>query len=823
MAQVKQERREREQAPERESGDGEEVAEQIPQTLPLLPVRDAVYFPHMIFPLVVGRERSIRALDDAMEHGRYLLLSAQKQVGIDEPTPDDIYRIGVAAEIMQILKVPDGTVRVMLEGLVRVKILDYLSTDPLMRVKAETIPVREEKGIEIEAMMRQVSSQFEQIVNMGRTIPPEALFNVMNIDEPGKLADSITPYLAIKVEAKQEILETIPPRERLEKLSLILNRETEILEIQRNIRSKVEKEMGETQREFILREQMRAIQQELGERDERGLEIEEYREKIAAAQMPEDVAEKAQKELDRLEKMPFAAPEGTVVRTYLDWLVSLPWSVSTDDNLDIDSAEKVLDEDHYGLTKVKERVLEFLAVRKLSGSMKGPILCFVGPPGTGKTSIGKSIARAMGRKFFRMSLGGIRDEAEIRGHRRTYIGALPGRVIQGIKTTGSKNPVFMLDEIDKLGIDFRGDPSSALLEALDPEQNDQFSDHYLEVPFSLSDVMFITTANILDPVPPALKDRMEVIEFPGYTEQEKVAIAEQFLVPKQTKEHGLDKDGFLTIETDALKRVIREYTREAGVRNLERTIATLCRKVAKKVAAGDGGKKTVIAAGGIPDYLGAPKFRHGLAEEQDEVGAATCLFYTEVGGDVSTVEVSLIPGREGRLILTGQLGEVMRESAQAALTYVRSRSSALGVDPEIYQKNDIHIHVPAGAVPKDGPSAGITIAAALASAVTKRPIKRTVAMTGEITLRGRVLPIGGLKEKALAAHRAGIRTIVMPDENERDLEDIPANVKKRLSFKFVQHMDQVLDIALRKAPRKPEPDAAKEKPGRTQAKAGPKS
>jgi ATP-dependent Lon protease len=794
-------------AKKRSPDDVEDVGEQIPKILPLLPVRDAVYFPHMIFPLVVGRDRSIRALDEAMDHGRYILLCAQKQVGIDEPAPDDVYRVGVAAEVMQILKVPDGTVRVMLEGLARVKITEYLATEPYMRVKVEHLPVAEEKSLETEALMRQVSSQFEQIVNLGRTIPPEALFNVMNIDEPGKLADSITPYLTIKVEAKQEILETLSATDRLNKLSLILNRETEILEIQRNIRSRVEKEMGETQREFILREQMRAIQQELGERDERGMEIEEYREKIAAAKMPEDVAEKAQKELDRLEKMPFAAPEGTVVRTYLDWLVSLPWSVSTEDNLDVDSAQRVLDEDHYGLKKVKERVLEFLAVRKLSGSMKGPILCFVGPPGTGKTSIGKSIARAMGRKFFRMSLGGIRDEAEIRGHRRTYIGALPGRVIQGVKTAGSRNPVFMLDEIDKLGIDFRGDPSSALLEALDPEQNDQFSDHYLEVPFSLADVMFITTANILDPVPPALKDRMEVIEFPGYTEEEKVAIAEQFLVPKQQREHGLDKDGVLAIQADAIRRIIREYTREAGVRNLERTIATLCRKVAKKVAAGDGRKKTVIAGKAIPDYIGAPKYRYGLAEEKDEIGAATCLFYTEVGGDVSTVEVSLIPGREGKLILTGQLGEVMRESAQAALTYVRSRSSGLGVDLNVYQSHDIHIHVPAGAVPKDGPSAGITMAAALASAVTHRPVKRNVAMTGEITLRGRVLPIGGLKEKALAAHRAGIKMIVLPDENERDLEDIPDNVKKELKFRFVKHMDEVLDLALRKTPLKPKPSS----------------
>jgi ATP-dependent Lon protease len=693
-----------------------------------------------------------------------------------------------------VLNLPDGTVRVMLEGAARVKVLEYLQTDPFYSVRVEVLPEDEDKGVEAEALIRSVTAQFQQVVELGKNIPPEALINVMNIDEPGRLAYTITSYLPLKVEAQQEILETISARERLEKLSLSLKKETEILEIQKNIRNKVEKEMGDTQREFILREQLNAIQQELGERDERTGEIEEYRNKIEAAQMPDDVQERALKELDRLEKMPFAAPEGVVVRTYLDWLVALPWAKQTDEVLDIEEAAKVLDEDHYGLSKVKERILEFLAVRKLAGKMKGPILCFVGPPGVGKTSIGKSIARALGRKFVRISLGGVRDEAEIRGHRRTYIGALPGRIIQGIKTSGFRNPVFMLDEIDKIGIDFRGDPSAALLEALDPEQNNAFSDHYLEVPFDLSDVMFITTANLLDPVPPALKDRMEVIAFPGYIEQEKLQIAEQFLLPKQRKEHGLTEE-HLDVQPDALRKVVREYTREAGVRNLEREVATVCRKVAKNVASGKT-EMTVVTEEDIKTYLGPRRVHFGVAEEKDEIGAATGLVYTELGGDIVSVEAQLLKSHEGRLTLTGQLGDIMKESAQAALSYVRSRGKQLDFDEDFYQRTDIHIHVPAGAVPKDGPSAGITMATAMASALTRRPVRKEVAMTGEITLRGKVLPVGGVKEKILAAHRAGIRTIILPKENERDLEDVPANVKEQLEFKFVEHCDEVLKMAL---------------------------
>ncbi|MCC6445496.1 MAG: endopeptidase La [Armatimonadetes bacterium] len=779
-----------------------EAKSRQPVVLPLLPVRDQVYFPQMIFPLVVGREKSIKALEDAIATNRLLLLVSQREIGVDDPSPDDLYEVGVVVEVMQHLKVPDGTVRVMLEGVARMRILEFIQDEPFFKVRGQDIPVSEVKDIEVEALMRSVASQFEQLVNNGRAIPPEALINVVNIEEPGRLADTITPYLPLRVDSKQDILETISPKERMEKLHLILKHELEILEIQKNIRSRVEREMGETQREFILREQMKAIQQELGERDERMSEIEEFRTKVAEALMPDEVTERALKEVDRLEKMPYAAPEGVVVRNYLDWLVSLPWSKETEEALDIEQAAKVLDEDHYGLNKVKERILEFLAVRKLAGdSMKGPILCFVGPPGVGKTSIGKSIARALGRKFIRISLGGIRDEAEIRGHRRTYIGALPGRIIQGIKQAGSRNPVFMLDEIDKVGADFRGDPSAALLEALDPEQNDSFSDHYLEVPFNLSNVMFITTANILDTIPPALRDRMEVIGFPGYIEEEKVGIATQFLVPKQTREHGLTPEK-IVFQTDALRRMIREYTREAGVRNLEREVATICRKTARKVAQGHE-EPTEVASDGLKEFLGSPKFHYGLVEEKDEVGAVTGLVYTEFGGDIVSIEVALVKAQDGKLILTGQLGDVMKESAMAALTYVRSRSRALDFDEDFYHRTDVHIHVPEGATPKDGPSAGITMATALASALTRRPVRKDVAMTGEITLRGRVLPIGGLKEKMLAAHRAGIKTVIFPRENEKDLEEIPENVKEALEFRMVDHMDEVLEIALLQADEKP--------------------
>ena len=784
-----------------------------PVTLPLLPIRDQVYFPHMIFPLLVGREKSVRALDEAIKHDRHIILVAQKHVHTEEPDPEDLYSIGIVAEIMQHLRVPDGTVRVMLEGVERVKILNYTQEAPFVQVIVEPLRTKEYKDLEIEALMRGVTNQFEQIVNIGRSIAPEALINVVNTDEPGRLADTITPYLhQLRVEVKQEILETLDVRKRLEKLSVVLKKEGEILEIQKNIRSRVEKEMGDTQREYILREQMKAIQLELGEHDERSGEIEEIRVKIIKARMPEVVQDRANKELDRLDKMPYAAPEGVVIRTYLDWLVSLPWNIATTDVLNVQEAEDVLNADHYGLQKVKERIIEFLAVRQLVGSnMKGPILCFVGPPGVGKTSIGKSIARALGRKFIRISLGGVRDEAEIRGHRRTYIGALPGRIIQGIKTAGTNNPVFMLDEIDKLGMDFRGDPSAALLEALDPEQNGEFSDHYLEAPFNLRDVMFITTANLLDTIPAALRDRMEIISFPGYTEDEKQAIAAEFLVKKQMKDHGLFKQArkrgrpavnpgpatvpMLDITGSALRRLIREYTREAGVRNLEREIATLCRKVARKVVS-EGESFTKIEEDNVPEYLGAPRYHYGIMEEKDEIGAVTGLVYTEFGGDIITVEVSLMRGSDGKLILTGQLGDVMKESAQAAMSWVRAHATMLGIPEDFYKTSEIHIHVPAGAIPKDGPSAGVTLTTALTSALTNRPVHKDIAMTGEITLRGKVLPIGGLKEKTMAAHRAGIRTIIVPDENRKDLEDIPEHVRNDMDFRFVKRIDEVLEIAL---------------------------
>lgn len=775
--------------------ESEENNNRVPEFLPLLPIRDRVYFPHMIFPLNVGREKSIRALEEARAQDRIILLVSQKEALVDDPEPQDLYSVGIAAEVMHVLNIPDGTVRVMLEGLCRLRIRQILQTEPFMLARVQVLDEPEEGDLEIEALMRVVRSQFQQIVELGRNIAPEAVINVTHVEDPGQLADMIPPYLVpVKVSVHQELLETLSPRERLQKLSVYLQQELEVLELQRVIREKVEREMGETQKEYFLREQLKTIQQELGERDERTTEVEEYRAKIAESGMPEDVAERALKEVDRLEKMPFAAPEGVVIRTYLDWLVGMPWNKRTEEHLEIEDARRVLDEDHYGLTKVKDRVLEFLAVRKLTGTIRGPILCFVGPPGVGKTSIGKSIARALGRKFIRVSLGGVRDEAEIRGHRRTYVGAMPGRIIQGIKQCGSRNPVFMLDEIDKLGADFRGDPSAALLEALDPEQNSAFSDHYLEVPFDLSNVMFITTANILDTVPPALKDRMEVISFPGYTEDEKLEIAKQFLVPKQRREHGLTEEQ-ISFSDEAILRIIREYTRESGVRNLEREIANICRKVARKVAAGHA-EPTVVASCDLESYLGRPKYRYGVAEEKDEVGAATGLVWSEYGGDVIAVEVAILPSGDGKLQLTGQLGDVMKESAQAALTYCRSRAKQLGIDEDFCAHREIHIHVPAAAIPKDGPSAGITMATALASALTGRPVRRDVAMTGEITLRGKVLPVGAVKEKVLAAHRAGIKRVILPKDNEKDLDEIPPHAREELDFRLVEHMDEVLKLAL---------------------------
>ncbi|MDQ7857402.1 MAG: endopeptidase La [Armatimonadota bacterium] len=764
----------------------------MPDRLPLLPLKGTVVFPHQVQGLGVGRQKSLRALERALERDRLIVLAAQRDDEIDDPQPKDIHKVGTICRILQVGKQPDGILQVIVEGIARADLLGFAQETPHFEVTLALRPDAVEKTMEIEALMRGLLSQFERFARLSRSIPPDQLVAAGQIEDPGRLGDLVAQHVTLKLEERQELLQA-DPKARLERLSSILSREISVLELERKIQNRVRKQMEKSQREYFLKEQMKAIQQELGETDERQAEVGEYRKKIEAANLPEHVKTKALEELARLEKMPPMVAEAVVVRTYLDWILALPWSVRTEDRLDIDEARRILDEDHYGLEKAKDRVIEYLAVRKLAPESRGPILCFVGPPGVGKTSVGKSIARALGRKFVRVSLGGVRDEAEIRGHRRTYVGALPGRVVQGLKTAGSRNPVFMLDEIDKLGMDFRGDPSAALLEALDPEQNHAFSDHYLELPLDLSEVMFIATANILDTIPPALRDRMEVIRFPGYIEEEKVKIAEQFLIPKQRKANGL-RDDQITFTAEALRLIAREYTREAGVRNLEREIGTICRKVATRVARGDATRERLTRLN-VHVFLGPPKFRFGVAEQEDEVGIATGLSYSEMGGDVISVEATLMPG-DGKLVLTGQLGDVMKESAQAALSYVRARARHLGADDEFFKRTDIHVHVPAGAIPKDGPSAGITMATALASAASGRPVRRDVAMTGEITLRGRVLPIGGLKEKVLAAHRAGIRTVILPKENEKDLQEIPGNVRKQMKLVLVGHMDEVLAAAL---------------------------
>jgi ATP-dependent Lon protease len=771
---------------------------QLSSVFPLIPIRDNVYFPHMHFPLLVGRDRSVKAIETAIEHGdRYIVLATQRQVLTEEPFAEDIYSVGVVAEITQVLKMPDNAVRVVLEVGPRVRLSQFLQTDPYLLVNTELLRITVGGNpVEIEALLRTTIQQFDRLVTEGKNIPPEALVSVINLSDPEQVADTIIPYLNLRVEQKQELLEIAVVRERLERLIAVLHEEQEILEVQKTIRNRVENEMGDHQREFLLREQMKAIQQELGEMVERD-EVSEYRQKIETAAMPTEVAERAFKELERFERTPPASPEAGVMRNYLDWLVAMPWSKTTEEQLEMTAAEEILQEDHYGLEKVKERILEFLAVRKLSGgAKKSPILCFVGPPGVGKTSLGRSVAKALGRKFTRVSLGGVRDEAEIRGHRRTYVGSMPGRIIQAIKNCACKDPVFLLDEIDKLGHDFRGDPSSALLEALDPEQNTEFSDHYLEVPFDLSDVLFITTANLLETIPGPLRDRMEVISFSGYTEEEKLAIAERYLSPKQIEANGLTVDR-ISFERSALQRLIREYTREAGVRNLEREIGSVCRKVARKVASGDT-DPVRVTVDNLPNYLGGRRYHWGVAEEHDEVGTATGLVYTEAGGDTVAVEAILTKssGADGKLTLTGQLGEVMRESAMTAWTFVRSRWVSLGIPEDAGAGHDIHIHVPAGAVPKDGPSAGVTMATALASALSGRAVRKDIAMTGEITLRGKVLPVGGIKEKVLAAHRAGIRCVFIPAENEKDLEDIPSEIRSEMHFERMSHADAILENAL---------------------------
>lgn len=763
------------------------------KVLPLLPLRGILVFPNMVLHLDVGRERSVSALEQAMIEDNKVLLVAQKEARVDEPSADDIYAMGTVAQIKQMLKLPGGTIRVLVEGLSRAYVSEMIATEPYFQAKAEEVEEDDTKSVEVEALMRSVLYQFEQYIKLSKKIPPETLVTVSAIEEPGRLADVIASHLTLKVQQKQGILEATAPRDRLDKLSEILSHEMEILEIERKINLRVRKQMERTQKEYYLREQMKAIQKELGEKDERMAEADEYREKIAEAELPEDVEEKALKEVERLEKMPPAAAEGVVIRNYLDWVLSLPWLTQTEDRLDLTAAEQILDEDHYGLEKVKERIIEYLAVRQLAQKLKGPILCLVGPPGVGKTSLAKSIARALERNFVRISLGGVRDEAEVRGHRRTYVGAMPGRIIQAMRQAKSQNPVFLLDEIDKMSTDFRGDPSAALLEVLDPEQNNTFSDHYLEMPFDLSNVMFITTANTLYNIPQPLLDRMETIYIPGYTEEEKVKIAERYLQPKQLREHGLLAEQ-LSISENTLRKIIRQYTREAGVRNLERQLASICRKSAKELVR-DKKIRTMVTVQNLDKYLGIPRFRFGIAEKEDEVGVATGLAWTEAGGDTLVIEVTLMKGK-GKLLLTGKLGEVMRESAQAGLSYIRTRAKQLGIAEDFHETQDIHIHIPEGAIPKDGPSAGITMATALISALTQRPTKRTVAMTGEITLRGRVLPIGGMKEKVLAAHRAGIKTILLPAENKKDISEIPDNVRRKLDFIFVEHMDEVLKHAM---------------------------
>jgi len=763
------------------------------EKLPVLPLRGVLVFPGMVLHLDVGRERSVSALERSMMNDNRIILIAQKEAKVAEPGEDDLHDVGTLAKVKQMIKLPGGTIRVLVEGLSRARVLKLHTAELFFEADAEIIEDDEEKTQEIEALMRSVLNQFEQYIKINRKIPPETLSTVSDIEEPGRFADAIASHLSMKIEQKQKLLDAIEIRERLEVLNEILSSEREIQEIEQKINLRVRKQMEKTQKEYYLREQMKAIQKELGEKDERGAEAEEYREKIVEANLPEEVEEKALKEVDRLEKMPPAAAEGIVIRTYLDWLLELPWSEETRDRLDLDVAEEILDEDHYGLQKVKERIIEYLAVRQLAEKLKGPILCLIGPPGVGKTSLAKSVARALERKFVRISLGGVRDEAEIRGHRRTYIGALPGRIIQGMREAKSKNPVFLMDEIDKMSTDFRGDPSSALLEVLDPEQNSVFSDHYIEIPFDLSQVMFITTGNTSFNIPQPLMDRMELIHIPGYTEEDKVEIARQYLIPKQLRENGLSEDN-LRISEGSVRRIIREYTREAGVRNLDRSISAICRKVAREVVK-DREKKVRLTGNNLQKYLGIPRYRYGVAEKKDEVGVATGLAWTESGGDLLSIEVTLMRGK-GKMTLTGQLGEVMQESAKAAMSYIRSRAEELGLEENFYEEVDLHIHVPEGAIPKDGPSAGIAMATALASAFTGIPIRNDVTMTGEITLRGRVLPVGGVKEKMLAAHRAGIRYMIMPAENRRDLSDIPMNVKRKVEVKLVEHMDDVLEIAL---------------------------
>lgn len=764
---------------------------QIPDELPTLAVRDIVIFPYMIIPLFVGRDISVKAVEHALNTNKLILLLTQRDFNVEVPEPSDLYRVGTVCMIMRMLRLPDGRLKILVQGISKARALDFYQSEGFYMAKIEKIQdeVIKEITIEEEAIIRTVKEQLEKVISLGKNIPPDALVIIENIDEPGRLADLIASNLGLKSDQAQEILELTNPIERLKKINETLNREIQLLTIQQKIQKDAKNEIDKTQREYFLREQLKAIQRELGDIDEKTEEINELRRKVEEAKMPEKVREEAEKQIKRLERMHPEAAESAIVRTYLEWLTELPWSRSTEDRLDIKAAKEILDKDHYNLEKVKERILEYLSVRKLKEKMKGPILCFIGPPGVGKTSLGRSIAKALGREFVRISLGGVRDEAEIRGHRRTYVGALPGRIIQGIRQAGTNNPVFMLDEIDKLGMDFRGDPSSALLEVLDPEQNNSFVDHYLAVPFDLSRVMFVCTGNVADTIPHALRDRMEIIYLSGYTEEEKLQITKKYLIPKQVDEHGLNLS-ILKISDKAIRYIITHYTREAGVRNLEREIANLCRKIARHIAEGTK-KKFHITPKNVSKFLGAPKYLPEQELKREEVGVATGLAWTEAGGDVIYIEATSMKGK-GNLILTGQLGEVMKESAQAALSYVKSKSKELKIYEKLFSTTDLHIHVPAGAIPKDGPSAGITMASAIASVFTGRPLRKDIAMTGEITLRGRILPIGGLKEKVLAAKRMGIKTVIIPKRNKNDLEELPKYVKEGMKFILAESMDEVL-------------------------------
>src|SRR5215218_3325445 len=767
--------------------------------LPLVALRETVIFPEMIVPLQVGREKSVNALNAAVADGGPIALVTQRQPEQEDiESASELYTVGTLAKIAQVVQLQDGTVRAIVQGQTRLKLIDFVSNEPYLRATVEELRDDSGASLEVQALMRTVQAQIEQYVANGAPVPPEAAVAARNISEPGLLADMVAYSPDMTTEQRQELLETVDVSERLKLVSNFLARQIEILELKGRIQSEVKSEMDKTQREYILREQLKAIQRELGEDDPQQAEVNELREKVEQAGMPEEIKARAIKEVDRMSRIPSASPEVGVIRTYVDWLIGLPWDVSTEDNLDIKEAAKILDEDHYGLEKIKERILEYLAVRTLADTIRSPILALVGPPGVGKTSLGKSIARAMGRKFVRMSLGGIHDEAEIRGHRRTYIGALPGRIIQNLKTAGTNNPVFMLDEIDKVGMDFRGDPSSALLEVLDPEQNNTFQDNYLEVPFDLSKVLFVATGNLIDPIPMALRDRMEIIQLPGYTQQEKIEIGKRFLIPKQMENHGL-KPKNIEITAEAMTELVQAYTKEAGVRNLERELANIMRKVARTVAEGRK-RKTIVDMKKLAEYLGPPRFEYGELEAEDQTGSATGLVVTEVGGDVVAIEVTKMEGKED-FILTGQLGDVMRESARAGLSWTRAHARELGIPRETFEKNTLHIHVPAGAIPKDGPSAGVTMATAMVSALTGIPVRKDVAMTGEITLRGRVLPIGGLKSKILAAHLAGAGMVILPRKNEKDIRDVPDEIRKQIKLVLVDSMDQVLAAALRRKPK----------------------